>query len=63
MYLHGTPRSEPLIQRGTHTPVRNVRVPDDLWNAAKAAAEEQGRTVTDVITAALRRFVERHNRK
>ena len=52
-----------MIQRGTHTPVRNVRVPDDLWNAAKAAAEEQGRTVTDVITAALRRFVARHNSK
>lgn len=39
------------------TPVRNVRVPDGLWNAAKAKAEQEGRTITDVIVSALHRYV------
>lgn len=39
------------------TPVRNVRVPDGLWNAAKAKAAEEGRTITDVIVSALHRYV------
>lgn len=39
------------------TPVRNVRVPDGLWAAAKAKAQAEGRTITDVIVAALHRYV------
>ena len=39
------------------TPVRNVRVPDALWEAAKARAAAEGRTLTDVIVAALHRYV------
>lgn len=38
-------------------PARSVRVPDDLWQAAKARAEERGETVTDVLIRALRRYV------
>lgn len=41
------------------TPLRNVRVADDLWRAAKAKAEENGETLTDVIVRALRRYVAR----
>lgn len=37
-------------------PARSVRVPDDLWNAAKERAAERGETVTDVILRALRRY-------
>jgi len=37
-------------------PNRAVRVPDDLWHAAKARAAERGETVTDVILRALRRY-------
>jgi hypothetical protein len=36
---------------------RNFRCDDDLWAAAKEAAVAEGRTVTDVIVAALRRLV------
>lgn len=36
---------------------RSVRVPDDLWAAAKAEAERRGETVTDVLLRALRRYV------
>jgi hypothetical protein len=39
------------------THVRNFRCDDELWNAARAAAAAEGRTVTDVIVAALRRLV------
>ena len=36
---------------------RNFRCDDGLWAAAKEAAAAEGRTVTDVIVAALRRLV------
>lgn len=39
------------------TPLRSVRVPEDLWQAAKVRASEKGETVTDVMTRALRRYV------
>ena len=39
------------------TPVRNVRVPDDVWLPALARAEMEGRSVTDAIVAALRAYV------
>jgi len=40
-----------------HTPPRSVRIPNDLWEAAKVRAEERGETVTDVITRCLKRYV------
>jgi hypothetical protein len=42
------------------TPTRTVRVPDDLWQAAKRAAADNGETVTDVIVRALKRYVREH---
>lgn len=45
--------------RPTHTPPRSIRIPDDLWNAAKAKAAERGETVTDVVVRALERYVKR----
>jgi len=41
------------------TPLRSVRVPEDIWQAAKARAEEKGETVSDVIMRALRRYARR----
>lgn len=38
-------------------PIRAVRVPDDLWRAARQRAESESTTVTAVIVAALRRYV------
>lgn len=38
---------------------RVVRVPDDLWDAAKTAAASNGETVSDVIRRALREYVDR----
>jgi predicted transcriptional regulator len=42
------------------TPVRNLRVSDDLWSAAQAIAEERGESLSDVLRAALARYVQRH---
>ena len=39
------------------TPLRSIRISDTLWKAAQAKAEERGETVTDVIRAALERYV------
>jgi len=45
--------------KGDHTPARSVRIPDALWAAVKAKADERHETVTDVITKALERYVKR----
>lgn len=45
------------------TPLRNLRVPDDLWKAALAKARAEGRTLTDVLVAYLRRYVATPPRK
>jgi len=40
-----------------HTPVRTFRIDDELWRQALARAAEAGTTVSDVIRAALERYV------
>lgn len=42
------------------TPIRNVRIPDHVWDAAKTIAEQRGETLTSVIEAALRRYIARN---
>jgi predicted transcriptional regulator len=39
------------------TTIRGIRVPDTLWDAAKAKAELEGRSVSDVIREALEDYV------
>jgi hypothetical protein len=39
------------------TPIRSVRVSDDLWETAQKVASDRGETVTDVIIRALTRYV------
>lgn len=43
----------------THTQTRTVRVPDALWLAAQAKAEERGETVSEVIRRCLARYTKR----
>lgn len=40
------------------TPTRNFRLPDDLYDAARAKAAREHTTLTAVIVAALERYVE-----
>jgi predicted CopG family antitoxin len=39
------------------TTLRNVRIPDDLWDAALRKAEEEQTSVSDVIREFLQRWV------
>jgi negative regulator of replication initiation len=45
------------VKRGVRTPLRSIRVPDDLWRAAMAVADERGESITDVLRRALERYV------
>ncbi len=40
-----------------NTPARAIRIPTDLWKAARAKATREGTTVTAIVIAALRRYV------
>lgn len=42
------------------TPVHSVRVNGAVWDEAKKLAEQRGETITQVIEAALRRYIQRH---
>lgn len=42
------------------TPLRNIRVNDELWRAAAETAKRRGESLTAVIVAALERYVKRH---
>lgn len=54
-----TPATLRRVPNQPKTPQRTIRVPDDLWAAAKAKADERGETVTDVLVRALQRYVKR----
>jgi metal-responsive CopG/Arc/MetJ family transcriptional regulator len=41
----------------TNTPLRSVRVPEDLWQAATVVANRNGETISDVVREALREYV------
>jgi len=43
--------------KDSHTPPRSVRISTELWDAAKAKAAAEGRTITEVIVDALRRYI------
>ena len=38
---------------------RSLRIPEDLWHAARAKAVAEGTTVTAVVVAALKRYIKR----
>lgn len=38
------------------TPQRSVRVPDEVWEAARLRAISEGRTLSDVVRAALETY-------
>lgn len=39
------------------TPIRGIRVPDELWTAAQAAAATNDESVSDVVRRALEAYV------
>lgn len=53
----------PEGKRPPGTRLRNVRVPDEEWDAAMEIARRRGETLSDVIRQALTRYVARHREK
>lgn len=43
--------------KATHTPLRNVRIDDDLWQTAKARAAANGEGLSEVIRRKLTEYV------
>lgn len=41
-------------------PIRTVRVAEDLWQRARAVAKARDESLSDVIRAALERYVKRY---
>jgi antitoxin component of RelBE/YafQ-DinJ toxin-antitoxin module len=46
-----------------NTPIRHIRIPDEVWDAARTATESNGTTIAAVINAALRKYITRHTPK
>jgi hypothetical protein len=40
-------------------PLRSVRVPNNVWEAAQAKADERGENLSEVIRKALERYAKR----
>jgi predicted DNA-binding protein len=47
-----------VVSNQPKTPIRGFRIPSDLYHAAMAKAESEGRTLTDVVREALQRYVD-----
>lgn len=52
-----TPDTIRVMPNAPKTPLRSIRVNDALWKAAQEKAAERGESVSDVIRAALERYV------
>ena len=46
----------PRVPNQPKTPQRSVRVPDEVWKAAQERADEEGRTLSDVVRVALEKY-------
>lgn len=58
-----TPGTLTRVPNQPKTPLKSFRIPEDLYRAAQAAAAERGENLSEVIRAALDRYVKRSRRK
>jgi hypothetical protein len=56
----GTRRKQ--VHKMPREPLRNIRIAPDLWDRALAVAHRRGETLSQVIRAALVRYVKRHEK-
>lgn len=54
-----TPDTVTRVPNQPKTPLHSFRCPDELWDAAKAKADEKGEPLADVLRRALSRYVKR----
>lgn len=40
------------------TPIRTVRIPDDVWARAQARASAEGRSLSGLMQSAIRRYAD-----
>lgn len=59
----GTPVTLVGVPNKPKTTLRNFRIDDDLYDAAKVAAEFNGETLSDVVRRALVGYVKRTDKK
>lgn len=58
LFIHKEAQVRAMARPATgKTPIRGIRIPDGLWSAAQEKAAAEGRTMTDVVTDYLRRYV------
>lgn len=48
-------------QHRGQTPIRSVRIPDEIWEAVKRKAADRGESITDVILRALKRYLREYD--
>ena len=61
--MGSTPDRLSPVPNQPKTPVHSLRVDGDLWRRAQEKAAAEGRTLTDVIVAYLKRYVATPPRK
>lgn len=61
--MSNTPARLAPVPNQPKTPVHSLRVDDDIWRAAQSKAEAEGRTLTSVIVAYLKRYASTPTRK
>lgn len=54
-----TPGTIRKVPNQPKTPMKSFRIPEDLYRAAQEKATERGETLSDVVRAALERYVRR----
>jgi predicted HicB family RNase H-like nuclease len=54
-----TPETLARVPNAPKTPLKSFRIPEDLYRAAQVKAAERGESVSDVVRAALERYVKR----
>jgi hypothetical protein len=59
--LVGRPSLDPHARPGTRSPIRNVRLPQQMSDQLDRLAQEQGRKVSDVIRDALESYLSGHS--
>ncbi len=61
--MRNTPDRLSRVPNQPKPPVHSLRVDDDIWHAAQAKAVAEGRTLTAVLVAYLKRYASTPARK
>lgn len=51
------------MRGGGVTPIRAIRIADELWRKAHLTANQRGETVSDAVRRFLERYTKQHERK